>query len=80
MHPFSDYSIPHPYKIGRRMRPRDAIRLKLPDGVPGDYLWVCPNFFAYAQVTPDWYFQAVDYRKAVAVALLEYLPSRTHFQ
>jgi hypothetical protein len=70
MHPFFDYSVPHPYKMGQRMRPRNAVRLKLPDGVPGSYFWVSPAFFAYAQATPDWYARAVAQSQAILKAPL----------
>lgn len=72
MHPIFDYSVPHPYKRGQRMRPRNALRLKLPDGVPGGYFWVSPAFFAYAQATPDWYARAVAQSKAMLLAILKH--------
>lgn len=55
MQPFFTRSVPHPYKLGYRMRPRDAVRLPVPMGIPGVYAWVSPAFFAYAQATPGWY-------------------------
>ena len=55
MHPLFDCSVPHPYKPGYRMRPRDAVRLTVPMGIPGVYAWVTPAFFAYSQATPGWY-------------------------
>jgi hypothetical protein len=62
MQPFFTYSVPHPYKLGVTMRPREAVRLPLPCGGPGRCVWVTPAFFAYAQTTPGWYAEEVQPR------------------
>jgi hypothetical protein len=70
MHPLFDCSVPHPYKIGQRMRPRNAVRLLVPGEVPGLYAWVSPAFFAYANATPDWYAKEVLPKWDVVRAML----------
>lgn len=60
MQPFFTHSVPHPYKLGVTMRPREAVRLPLPGGSPGRCVWVTPAFFAYAQTTPGWYAEEVQ--------------------
>lgn len=70
MHPLFDCSVPHPYKIGQRMRPRNAVRLLVPGEVPGLYAWVSPAFFAYANATPDWYAKEVLRRWDLVRAML----------
>ena len=46
MQPFFDCSVPHPCKPGYRMRPRDAVRLPEPMGIPGVYARATPGWFA----------------------------------
>ena len=67
MHPLFDCSIPHPCKPGYRMRPRDAVRLPVPMGIPGVYAWVSPAFFAYARATPSWF--AAEERRGLNIPM-----------